>query len=236
VLGWIYCAGVLIMPAMIQLRHFISYVGVIALMASSLALSGCGPDLNAAANRLRQQTIDQDRQIGDLKQKVASRDEIIQGLRSDAEKKSPPVQTLPHERLAELFTVGRVDLQPTTYVSDLDGAKGAAGFRVFFRTMTDDGVVFPATGTLTIEAFDLPAAPASPTRLGTWTFTPEQMKQSWYSGLGLNHFAFNCPWSAAPSGENVQLRATFVDALTGNTLTAELSKKLTPPPATAPAK
>jgi len=218
------------MPGMIQVRHFISAFGGFALMAIALALNGCGPDMNAAANRLRQQTIDQDRQIGDLKQKIASRDAIIQGLQSDAEKKSPPVQTLSQDRVAQLFTVGRVDIQPSSYVSDLDGSKGAAGFRVFFRTMTDDGMVFPATGTLTVEAFDLPEVPASPTRLGTWTFTPEQMKKSWYSGLGLNHFAFDCPWTAAPTRGDVQLRATFVDALTGKTLTGEINKKITPPP------
>ncbi len=68
-------AGVLIMAAMIQLRHLISCLGVFALTASSVGVIGCGPDMNAVANRLRQQTIDQDRQIGDLKQKVASRDD-----------------------------------------------------------------------------------------------------------------------------------------------------------------
>jgi hypothetical protein len=193
-------------------------------LAGTLVCAGCGPDFQASANRLRAQTITQQNQIADLQAKLAARDSIIQGLRSQLDDRAPRVQTLPQARLAQLFTVGRLDVSSDTRFTNL--GNGARGLRVFIRTRTDDGMIFPATGTLTIEAFALAPAPAQPSRIGTWTFSPEEMKKNWYSGLGLNHFAFNCPAAPPPGKSDLVIKATFIDALTGKTLDATLTKKI----------
>jgi hypothetical protein len=196
---------------------------MLPLLATLLCAAGCGPDFQASANRLRAQTITQQNQISNLQAKLAARDSTIQGLHSQLDDRTPRVQTLPDDRLAQLFTVGRLDISTDTGFTDL--GEGLHGLRVFVRTRTDDGMIFPATGQLTIEAFTLPPAPAAPTRIGTWNFSAADMKKNWYSGLGLNHFAFNCPASPPSVPTDIVIKATFVDALTGKTLDATLTKK-----------
>jgi hypothetical protein len=190
------------------------------------AMPGCGPDFQASANRLRMQNIAQQNQIGDLQAKLAARDSELHGLQAQLDNRSPRLQTLPDNRLAQLFTVGRLEVSFDATFTDL--ADHRHGLRVFVRTRTDDGMIFPATGTLTLEAFTLPAPPAAPSRIGMWTFTPEQMKKNWYTGLGLNHFAFDCPMAqpAPAANTDLVLRASFVDALTGRTLQATATQKM----------
>jgi hypothetical protein len=135
--------------------------------------------------------------------------------------------TLPPERLAQVITAAKLEFRNQTDAEDLgDGKKG---FRVFLRTYTDDGQIAPASGSLTIEAFVLPPTPAEPKRIGTWTFTPQQMKAAWFTGLGTNHFAFSCPWEQVPTIKSVVFKARLVDALTGQTLDAHLDKNIANP-------
>ena len=55
------------------------------------------------------------------------------------------------------------------------------------------------------------------------------MKASWYTGFGSNYFAFNCPWVAPPTLAVITFKATFRDALTGQTLEAQLTKNIALP-------
>jgi hypothetical protein len=88
---------------------------------------------------------------------------------------------------------------------------------------------------MTIEAFELHAAPAAPRRIGTWTFTPKDMKANWYTGFGSNYFAFNCPWTSPPTLSNVTFKVHSEDALTGQALEADLTKAINLPDERAPA-
>jgi hypothetical protein len=191
--------------------------------------AGCGgPDMNAVANRLRQENLDQKAQISDMQEKLQSRDGTIKDLRERFAANNPPLPTLPPERLAQVFTAAKLEIRGQTDAEDL--GEGKKGFRVFLRTYTDDGQVAPASGTLTIEAFELPPAPTEPRRIGMWTFTPQQMKAGWYTGLGTDHFAFSCPWDQAPTRTNIVFKARLVDALTGQTLEAQLDKNVSRAP------
>ena len=119
------------------------------------------------------------------------------------------------DRLAKLFTVGHVEIRPATDATTI-GSSTQNGFRIAVRTTMLDGSILPASGTLTIEAFDLDTKAGDP-RLGSWTFTPEQMKTSWYDGFGLYHFAFDCPWTRRPEHSSITFKVHFVEALTGQT-------------------
>ena len=202
---------------------------MVVALAGASALAGCGPDFQAVANHLRQQTIDQQHQIDTQQAELRNRDATIAQLRDQAQGKSPPLQTLPDDRLAQLFTIAQLQIRPQTDSWEFASGKGLAGFRVFLRTLTADGEILPATGTLTIEAFELGDPPAEPRRVGTWKFTPAEMKKSWYNGMGLNQFAFSCPWKSPPTTRKMLFRATFTDALTGRTLVADLQKAVTLP-------
>jgi hypothetical protein len=204
--------------------------GIIAATIIALALAGCGPNMNLVANRLREQNMKQDRQIADLKEKLAARDATVAQLQGQLDARLPRVQTLPADRLNALFTAAKLQIRPQTDSWEFEPNKGLAGFRVFFRTLADDGTIIPATGDLQVEAFELPPAPSPPQRLGTWKFTAAELKKSWYSGMGLNQFAVNCPWKSPPTAKDVNFRLRFTDTLTGRVLEATMDKKITLPP------
>jgi hypothetical protein len=206
-----------------------------ALIALAAILPGCfGPDYNAIANRLREKNMQQAAQLDTLKQQLANRDATIRDDQARLTGNLPPIQTLPPDRLAQVFTAARMSILGQTDTDDFGDGKGLSGFRVFIRFHTSDGQVVPAAGDLTIDAFELPMS-AQPRRLGTWNFTPAQMKANWYTALGSNYFAFNCPWNAPPTIQGVTFKARLRDALTGQTLEAELNKKITLPPPAPPA-
>jgi len=199
-----------------------------AMLIGPMLLAACGPDYGAVANRLREKNLKQSQEISSLKEELKSRDATIAAMRADA---GPALQTLPAERLEQLFTATRMEIRSTTNTWDNGDGKGVAAFRVFIRMHDGNGQLMPASGTMAIEAFELPHAPAQPRRIGAWTFTPEEMKKCWYSGFGLDHFALTCPWEQgnAPTQEGVVFKATFKDLLTGNTLQAQLDSKIAVP-------
>ena len=140
-----------------------SWLRVYALLALALTLVSCmGPDMNAVANRLRQTTMDQAAQIATQKETISNRDATIRDLQNRLSGGLPPLQTLPPERLADLFTATHLEVYNQTDTSDFGDGKGVAGFRIQVRTYAADGEIIPAAGTLTLEAFELPAAPAEP--------------------------------------------------------------------------
>lgn len=192
------------------------------------ALSGCmliPPDLHKVANKLRETTIKQAGEISSLKEQLTNRDATIATLKQQSGAATIP--SLPQSTLSQLFTVSKIELRSST---DLADGNPPTAFRAFIRMYTADGQLLPATGTLTLEAFELPPPPADPRRIGTWTFTPEQMKKCWYSGLGLNQFAFDLPFPAPPATNDITFKARFVDALTGQTLLTQLHKNVKLPP------
>jgi hypothetical protein len=199
--------------------------GMVCLGVFSWLMAGCGPDMSAVANRLRKENLEQRGQITDLQEKIRNRDTTIQDLREQMAAKNPPLPTLPPERLAQVFTAARLEFRTQTDAEDL--GEGKKGFRVFLRTYTDDGQIAPASGALTIEAYELPASPAVPRRIGTWNFTAQQMKAAWFTGLGSNHFALSCIWEQPPALGTIVFKARLVDALTGQTLEAQLEKTIT---------
>ncbi len=215
--------------------NWITFAKLAGMMALAiLALPACGPDYNAIANRLRTENLQQKNQIAGLNDSLRNKDATITDLQSRLNGNLPPLQTLPPDRLAQVFTAARLEIQSSSDTYDPDG-KGLSAFRIFLRTYTNDGQIAPASGTLTVEAFELPAAPTEPRRLGTWTFTPQEMKKNWYTGLGLNHFALTCPWQTHPTQDAIVFKARLQDALTGMTLQAQLDKKISLP-APMPAK
>ena len=217
----------------------------LALFAPTLALllAACGPDYARIDNDLRHQLSAQGAQLADAQQKLANRNAQVTDLQNQLAGKYPPLATLPPDRLAQLFTAAKIDIRSQTDAWNLGGAggggggKGISGFRIFLRTLSDDDQIITATGTLTLEAFELPPSPAPPVRVGTWTFSPDDMKKNWYTGLGSDYFAFNCPWTAAPKEKTITFTAHFTDALTGRHLDATTTKTITlPAAATASAR
>jgi hypothetical protein len=196
------------------------------LVLGLLSLAGCqGAEIEKVNDELRAKNLKQEQELGQLRGQLADRDATIKQLQGQLDARVPRVQTLKPERLAQLFTAARVQIRPQTEAWDWQGDKRPDGFRVFVRVLAAGDEIIPATGTLTIEAFDLALEEGSQ-RLGTWTFTPEQMKAAWYSAFGSNHFAVNCPWAKPPGHADITFKVKFVDALTGNVLVDQMHKNV----------
>jgi hypothetical protein len=189
---------------------------LLAAMLLAMSLGGCA-NYQRNAPLYHQNVLLQNKNVA-LQTTIRAQKATIAGLKALVASKTPHVATLPAHRLAELFTVSAVHITSDTAAAHLNGAKTYNGFRVFVRTLMPGNLVLPATGTFTIEAFDLGKMHGS-TRLGRWIFKPRQVKKLWYGNFGLNEFCFNCPWKKPPADKSITFHVSFTDALTGNIFT-----------------
>jgi hypothetical protein len=198
------------------------------LLASAFLMGGCGsPDKANIQLRKEKQQL-QDR-IDDMK------------LRHDAalarilayEQQTGTVETLPGERLNQLFTVHKIDLGNLTGGADTDlKSPGDEALKVYLVPMDESGDPIKATGHVTVELFDL-ARPGD-TRIGQWELDPKQLKDTWRSFFRLNGFVLTCPWQRKPERAGLAVKVTFRDLLTGRTF-EKLKDIQVKPPGSAPA-
>jgi hypothetical protein len=185
----------------------------LAALTGATLLAGCGPNLSQANDDLRAENLRLQQAWQRERDDLRDREATIRRLEEQLDERVPRIATLPKDRLDQMFTVGRIQLRAWTDAWDFNGDDVQDGFRVYYRTMTENGDVLPATGTLTVEAFDL--ADAADPLVARKTFTPDELRNKWYGGLGLDQFAVNVPWQRVPAHTEVTFRISFVDALTG---------------------
>lgn len=208
---------------------------ILLLLALPLLSADCmGPNYARISNELRAKNNQLQDQLDHTQQEKRDLNATIALLHDQLDARTPRVATLPQERLDQLFTVGKVLVQNGTDLYDSQHDGKLDSFRVYIQTQTADSVTLPATGTLTIDAFDLDL-PGPTQRLGHWTFTPTDLKKLWYRQFGLDHYALNCPLASLPPHNQITFRIHFIDALTNQAL--ENQKMITihlPPAASAP--
>ena len=192
---------------------------VATLLGSGLFMLGIGGCANYKQNApLYHQNVLLQNKNTALQSTILQQRSTIAQLKAQLAAHTPRIATLPPRRLSEIFTLSAVRITADTAIAHLKNAKALNGFRVFVRTLMPGNLVLPATGTVTIVAFDLGIAHGSQ-RLGKWVFTPQQTKKLWYGNFGLNEFCFNCPWKKPPVNHSITFHLTFQDALTGRTFT-----------------
>jgi len=181
-------------------------------------LTGCGVDYARVNRELRERNLALEEQTAKQAEQVRNQQATIERLNAQVDQKVPRAVTLPEARLKQLFTVGKVEILGQTDAWDWTDDSQPDGFRVFVRPRMENGDVLPATGTLTVEAFDL-AAEKGAEKLGEWTFSAEQLKDKWYGTLGTNYLAVNCPWTKPPAHREITFKVKFVEALTERVFT-----------------
>lgn len=201
-------------------------VGVLVCVSAAVLMAGgCGRP-NQANIELRRQVQDLESQIAAMKTQREGDRATIRALEQQRAEGSVPA--LPQERLDQLFTThgirfgrltGGVDLGPAT--------PGDEALRVYVVPIDQHSQPLKAAGAFVIEAFDLSRPDEA--RLGRWEFDVEQSAKNWYGEFMQYTYAFNAPWDRAPSGEQVTVRVTFRDALTGREFTAQSVVRVTPP-------
>ena len=210
-----------------QFAHATRILPAFVLLFFSLA---CGSPSGANIT-LRKQNQDLRDRIATLTTAREADAATIKGL----QEKVGFLPTLPQARLEKLFTVHGIKLGRLTGGADLDRAKpGDEGLKIYAYPTDDDGESFKAAGSFVVEAFDLAANPAE---VGKWTFDTDAARKCW-NGVALSHqYVLTCPWQKPVTHEELTVKVTFRDELTGREFHEQevVKVKLPPPPATATA-
>jgi hypothetical protein len=136
--------------------------------------------------------------------------------------------TLPQDRLEKLFTVHGLKLGRLTGGADLDRAKpGDEAIKVYASPTDDDGDPLKAAGSFVVEAFDLAATPPE---LGKWTFDTGAARKLWSGSMLSHQYVLTCPWQKPPQHDELTVKVTFRDELTGREFHTQSVIKVQPPP------
>jgi hypothetical protein len=95
-----------------------------------------------------------------------------------------------------------------------------------------------AAGSFVVEAFDLSIPDDN--RLGRWEFDLAESGRHWTGQLFSYYYVLPCPWERAPLSDQITVRVTFRDALTGREFTEQKVLSIIPPrrgsPSTSPSR
>ena len=190
-------------------------VVVVVLLATS-ALTGCGKP-NVASIRVR-------RENQDLRNKLAELERIEQAHLAQIrmlESNATTVPSLPSERLSTLFTTHGLRFGRLTGGADLEtNTPGHDGLKVYVVPTDGRGEPIKAAGSFVVEAFDL--AKGEGYRIGRWEYPLEQAAKNWFGQAMLYTYVLTAPWQEQrPEHEDLTIRVTFTDALTGRTFTEQ---------------
>ena len=183
-----------------------------------LTLIVCAGCQIGAADRLaecRKDIVDVKQQNAELTGQIADANQTIE----EQNRRIETLINLPKDRFAKLVKVERIELARLTagYDTDKDGIDD--GIVVHIKPIDADGHVVKSAGRIDVKTFDL--AGEAPKLLGSIMIPAEESSAHWYGKLWTHHFTVRCPFSSQPSTGDVTVRVTFVDLLTGKTLTAQ---------------
>lgn len=179
-------------------------------------LPGCGKP-NAANIVVRKENQQLQAKVDDLNRRHQADAATIKSL--EASKGTLP--TLPDDRLGQLFTTHGIEF------GRLTGVDGQT-LKVYVVPKDDQGQDLKAAGTFDVQLFDL--AQTDNTLLGKWTFDAEQTRKSWQGSWPLYTYVLEAQSEKAPGGDNLTVRVSFTDALTGRSFTAQKEIKRPPDP------
>ena len=198
----------------------------ILLTSAAMLATGCGSP-NSANIVVRKQNQDLQDKIDSLTRTHEADQAELKGLKD----RIGTLPTLPDDRLARLFTTHGLSLGKLTGGADLDRDKpGDEGFKVYVTPTDDDGDTLKAAGSFVIEAFDL--ASKLPER-GKWTFDTEQARKCWNGSFLSHQYVLTCPWQSPIQHEELTVKVTFRDELTGREFHTQKVIKIKLPPSSS---
>jgi len=195
-------------------------------LAPLLSLASCGSP-SSANIVVRKQNQDLQDKIDSLTRTHEADQAELKGLKD----RIGTLPTLPDDRLARLFTTHGLSLGKLTGGADLDRDKpGDEGFKVYVTPTDDDGDTLKAAGSFVIEAFDL--ASKLPER-GKWTFDTDQTRKCWNGSFLSHQYVLTCPWQSPIQHEELTVKVTFRDELTGREFHTQKVIKIKLPPSSS---
>ncbi len=196
-----------------------SLLMVAMLSALGVWAGGCEPTVSKEKfDRLNQTWIDTLRDNRDLVRRNEQLEETI-GRQNE---QIADLQNLGDKRLEKLFYVTHLELGRRSGGVDKDGRSGDDAVVVYLQPVDRDGHVIKAAGEVTVQLYDLANAPAE-NLIGEYHWSLDELGATWAGGfLGSSQFSLLCPWrTGPPAHDQITIRATFTDYLTGKTFTAQ---------------
>jgi hypothetical protein len=188
---------------------------IVAVVLTAAALAGCTTPSKANIELRKRNAALRD-EVAALKFAHESDAAAIRRLEANA----TTVPVLPHERVSRLFTAHGLKLGKLTGGWDADRSKpGDEGLQIYLVPTDQDGDEIKAAGTFAVEAFDL--SKGGEVRLGRWEIPLEEASKRWLGNALQYGYIFELPWQNVPTGDEVTIRTTFTDELTGRVFTAQ---------------
>jgi hypothetical protein len=176
----------------------------------SFFLLGCVGKPNQANIELRKEKQGLQDQVDELRRVHEADLATIRSLRDQR----GTFPSLPDDRLERLFTAHGIKLGRLTGGADLDPNKtGDEGIKVYVVPTDETGDELKAAGSFVVELFDLNKE--SDNVVGRWEFNHLQSRQSWFGSALLYEYVLTCPWQKSPEHEQLTLKVSFHDELTG---------------------
>jgi hypothetical protein len=197
--------------------------GFFGLAASLLVMITTGCNTPSKANvELRKQNAQLTSQINALRLQQDGDEATIRSLQTN----QVTVPQLPQDRVDQLFTAHGLTL------GKLTGDVTDSGFNVYAVPIDEQNTPLKAAGSFTVQAFDL--ADTNKPLVGSWSFDLKQTRDLFYDHFMLYTYVLPCPWQTIPRHDQLTIRATFHDELTGREFTAQKEAHVTLPTTTAP--
>ncbi|HID21862.1 MAG TPA: hypothetical protein EYP14_05605, partial [Planctomycetaceae bacterium] len=192
-------------------RSIRATVRIALLVIVSGGLVGCSArhtaDLLEA--RLRHQEDELRRLQGRLEQKEAELAEArreTELLRSRLQASNSSLQS---DQIALLAQVERLKINALlTGGIDRDGQPGDEALSVFLAPQDHQGDALKVPGTLRLTLYDL--GQAGRETIGTWTFSPDQMRERWHRGVLGVGYQFELSWQEPPRSDELVLHAELI--------------------------
>jgi hypothetical protein len=192
-------------------------IAAVVVVVAAAALGGCGSP-NVASIKVRRENQDLRNTVAELERREQAHLAQIRALESNA----TTVPSLPTERLNTLFTTHGLKFGRLTGGADLDkNTPGHDGLKIYVVPTDGRGEPIKAAGSFVVECFDL--AKGDGHRVGRWEYPLDQAEKNWYGQAMLYTYMLTAPWpdGRRPEHEDLTIRVTFTDALTGRTFTEQ---------------
>jgi hypothetical protein len=213
-------------PPMNRVHHRVrsgGRIGWLTLAALGLAAGGCA---SAPQVELRHE-------ITQLQDTVRQRDNQIVAQKASIEELHQQLATargISEDDLKRLFYPQELVIDRLTGGVNLDNKPGDDGVTLYLRPIDQYGDVIKVPGDVTIQIYDLAAAPAH-NLVGEYHVTVDQIGKLWYGKLMTGHYTIKCPWPKGPPEHNeLTVRVVFVDYLTKRVVAAQAVVKVQLPP------
>jgi hypothetical protein len=174
-------------------------------------LCGCGGP-NKANIVVRKENQELREEIERLKRMHEGDVAMIRALRES--RGSATLPALPQDRIEQLFTTHGIQLGRLTGGARLQPTSpGDDALKVYACPTDDDNHPLKAAGSFVVEAFDL-NQPENPL-IGRWEFPAAEARKNWFGEALLYTYVLTCPLKHPPAHDQLTVRVSFTDELTG---------------------